>query len=227
MTGDIRLDHDRHSRTGIAEAIYCDGKSAQQILAALNSTTDPMLLTRLSPELRFAVQTELGRKLDFDPISRTAFCRHQPAPPAPAQIAIVTAGAADLPVAREAARTLFFHHRSVTEIGDVGVAGLHRLLDQLDLIRTHAIVIAVAGMEGALFSVLAGLIPAQIIAAPTSVGHGVASGGEVALKSALASCAPGVTVVNIDSGYQAACAALRALHAADRIAGNLRQDGPN
>lgn len=219
MTGDIRVDHGRADRTGITEAIYCDSKSPGQIVAVLTGTTQPVLLTRLTPELHMAVEGALDAGLDYDPISRTAFYRHCPVPTGPAQVAIVAAGASDLAVVREASRTLHFHHIAAREIGDVGVAGLHRLLDQVDLIKAHPIVIAVAGMEGALFSVLAGLIPSQIIAAPTSVGHGVATAGEVALRSALASCAPGVTVVNIDSGYQAACAAIRALNAAGRIAG--------
>ncbi len=222
MTGDIRLDHDRATRTGIAEAVYCDGKSLDQIVRALTDTRGPMLLTRLAEAQSEAVERQLDVALDYDPISRTAFYRFQPQPASAARIAIVSAGASDLPVAREAARTLGFHHRAAHEIGDVGVAGLHRLLDQLDVIAAHPIVIAVAGMEGALFSVLAGLISSQIIAAPTSVGHGVAANGEIALRSALASCAPGVTVVNIDSGYQAACAAIRTLHAADRLAATAR-----
>ena len=125
-----------------------------------------------------------------------------------AGIGIVTAGTSDLGVAGEAARTLAFHGYAAPIIADVGVAGLWRLLERLEEIRRLRVIIAVAGMEGALFSVLAGLVAAPVIALPSSVGYGVATGGRVALEAALASCAPGLTVVNIDNGFGAACAAI-------------------
>jgi NCAIR mutase (PurE)-related protein len=126
-------------------------------------------------------------------------------------IGIVAAGTSDLPVAREAARTLAFagHHAEI--IADVGVAGLWRLLGCLDALRQCRVLIAVAGMEGALFSVLAGLVKAPVIAVPTSVGYGIAEGGKAALYAALASCAPGLVVVNIDNGFGAAAAAIKML----------------
>jgi len=128
-----------------------------------------------------------------------------------AGVGIVCAGTSDMGVAIEAQRALAFHGVSATLIGDVGVAGLWRLFDRLDEITSWRAAIVVAGMEGALFSVVAGQVPGLVIAVPTSIGYGVAAGGMAALHSALASCAPGVVVVNIDNGFGAACAALKML----------------
>jgi NCAIR mutase (PurE)-related protein len=129
------------------------------------------------------------------------------------QVAVVTAGTSDLPVAREAIRTLAFYGVAAREIADVGVAGLWRILMHEDELKRYPVVIVVAGMEGALFSVVAGLVGGVVIAVPTSTGYGAARHGETALHAALASCAPGVVTVNIDNGYGAASAALRALRA--------------
>src|SRR5262249_55878461 len=126
---------------------------------------------------------------------------------------VVGAGTSDMRICREAVRTLRYHGESASEIYDVGVAGLWRLLDRVPDIVRHPVVIAVAGMDAALISVLGGLVPGLVIGVPTSAGYGVARQGETALHAALASCAPGVPVVNIDNGYGAACAALRALGA--------------
>jgi NCAIR mutase (PurE)-related protein len=127
-------------------------------------------------------------------------------------VAVIAAGTSDLPVSREAARTLEYYGETVSEFNDVGVAGLHRLLSRLADVRAHEVVIAVAGMDAALVSVLGGLVRAPLIAVPTSVGYGAARGGETALAASLASCAAGVVVVNIDNGFGAACAALRILN---------------
>jgi pyridinium-3,5-biscarboxylic acid mononucleotide synthase len=131
-------------------------------------------------------------------------------------IGIVAAGTSDLGVAREAARSLLFHGYAAPVVADVGVAGLWRLMARIEEIRAFRIVVAMAGMEGALFSVLAGLIEAPLIAVPTSVGYGVAQGGRTALAAALASCAPGVVAVNIDNGLGAAAAAIKMLRMAGR-----------
>ena len=133
-------------------------------------------------------------------------------------VAVVAAGTSDVPVAREALRTLHYQGRGATLIADVGVAGLWRLTQRVEEIRAHLVVIVAAGMDAALPSVVGGLVASPVIAVPTSVGYGVAEGGHTALNSVLASCAPGITVVNIDNGYGAACAALRLLHAAARLA---------
>jgi NCAIR mutase (PurE)-related protein len=128
---------------------------------------------------------------------------------------VVGAGTSDMSVCREAVRALGYHGIKASEIYDVGVAGLWRLMERVPEIVRHPVVIAVAGMDAALVSVLGGLVPGLVIAVPTSVGYGMAKGGETALRAALVSCAPGVAVVNIDNGYGAACAALRALRAAN------------
>ena len=128
-------------------------------------------------------------------------------------VAIVMAGASDVPAAREATRTLAFNGQQAIEYVDVGVAGLWRLLSKIDDIRQAPVVIAAAGMDAALISVLGGLVPGVVIGLPTSVGYGVATGGTTALNAGLASCAPGIVMVNIDNGYGAACAAIRVMNA--------------
>ncbi len=205
------MDWQRERRTGIAEAVLCEGKTTAQIEAILQSAgARPLLLTRLDDALFDALSAEWRAALDHDRLSRTAFHGAVPAP-ALAGPCVVCAGTSDLPVAREAVRSLAFAGYEAPLIADVGVAGLWRLMQRIEEIRSHSVVIAVAGMEGALFSVLAGLLAAPVIAVPTSVGYGVAAGGTVALHSALASCAAGLTCVNIDNGFGAACAALRIL----------------
>ncbi len=141
-----------------------------------------------------------------------------PAVAGPARVAVVAAGTSDVPVARETLRTLGYAGRAATLFADVGVAGLWRLTTRLEEIRAHPVVIVAAGMDAALPSVVGGLVAGAVIAVPTSVGYGVAAGGRTALDAVLASCAPGITVVNIDNGYGAACAALRLLNAASRLA---------
>jgi hypothetical protein len=215
--GEIRFDFGREARTGLPEAMLCTGKTAEQITALLEqarSREHPVLFTRMSPAQRAQVAFEL----DYDPLSRTAWFGRGPRADGPARIAIVTAGTSDLAVAREAARTLRFFGLASDEIADVGVAGLWRLMDQVETLRCYALIIAVAGMEGALFSVLGGLVPGVVIAVPTSIGYGVARAGETALFSALCGCAQGMLVVNIDNGFGAACAARRILLNADRLA---------
>ena len=152
-------------------------------------------------------------RLDHDALSATAFFG-APAPLAgPPRVAVVTAGTSDLPAAVEAVRTLRFHGEDALRVADVGVAGLWRLLARVEELRAMRAVIVAAGMDAALPSVVAGLVPGLVIGVPTSVGYGVAAGGHAALHALLASCAPGLAVVNIDNGYGAACAALRALGA--------------
>ena len=148
---------------------------------------------------------------DYDPVSRTAFGDRLPERQGPS-VAVVSAGAADAPVAREAARTLLYLGIPHRLFEDCGVAGLWRLTERLLEINAHSAVIAVAGLEGALASVLGGLTPLPVFAVPTSVGYGVARDGAAALTGMLASCAPGVAVLNIDNGYGAACAAARVVN---------------
>ena len=208
------IDFARGARIGLEEAVFCAHKQPaqiEQVLAQHDARGHPCLLTRLSPQQHAALGDAWHAQLDYDPVSYTAFFR-APAPPAgPPQVAVVSGGSSDAPVCAEAARTLAFHGVASRRFEDIGVAGLWRLMDRLEEIRAHPVVIAVAGMEGALFSVLGGLVGSLVIAVPSSVGYGVAAAGDLSLKSALASCAPGIVTVNIDNGYGAACAALRAL----------------
>lgn len=221
VSDEFTLDFGRPARIGLEEAVYAAGKSPAQvdaILMAARAREARFLVTRLDPEKHAALAPETRAGLDYCAISRTAFFGEPRSVVGTARIAIVAAGTSDVGVAREAERTLRYAGRAATLIADVGVAGLWRLTRRIEEIRAHPIVIAVAGMDAALPSVLGGLVAGALIAVPTSVGYGVAAGGRTALDAILASCAPGITVVNIDNGYGAACAALRLLHAADRLA---------
>jgi pyridinium-3,5-biscarboxylic acid mononucleotide synthase len=214
---EFRLDLARAERVGVPEAIYCAGKSAQQINMILTSVLEAggrILLTKLSEELLAKIAPPVRRAIDYDPLSATGMIGTiSKEEERQAGIGIVAAGSSDLEVAREAARTLTFHGYDAPILADVGVAGLWRLTDHLSELRSRRVVIAAAGMEGALFSVLGGLLAAPIVAIPTSIGYGVAHGGRVALDAALSSCAPGVVAVNIDNGFGAAVAAIKILKA--------------
>jgi NCAIR mutase (PurE)-related protein len=208
------LDWARAARTGTSEAVLCEPKSAAQVEAIVGEARAlgrRLLFTRLSPRQHKALSAESRAALDYDAGTRTAVLGGMPEVRATGRVAIVCAGTSDLPVAREAQRTLAFAGEAATLYADVGVAGLWRLTDRIDEIRAHRVAIAVAGMEGALFSVLAGLVPCAVIAVPTSVGYGVARGGRTALHAALASCSSGLVATNIDNGFGAAHAALRML----------------
>jgi hypothetical protein len=214
MAPDVNFDFQRHERIGLSEAVFCLGKSPEQIaeaIAAADAHGVALLLTRLAPETFATLPPPAQAALDYDAASRTAIRRPWRAPAGEPVLAVVTAGTSDLPVAREALRTLAFYGLPAREIADVGVAGLWRILQHEEELRRYPAVIVVAGMEGALFSVVGGLVRGVVIAVPTSTGYGAARGGETALHAALASCAPGVVTVNIDNGYGAACAAIRAL----------------
>ncbi len=213
---DFTFDWHRAARTGLPEAVLCSAKSPAQlgeILAAARGRGARLLLTRLEPAGFAALDGGAREGLDYDPLSRTAVLGGEVELSEP-RVAVVAAGTSDLPVAREAVRTLAFGGHGAQLVADVGVAGLWRLMERIEEIRACRVVIAVAGMEGALFSVLGGLVAAPVVAVPTSVGYGVAEGGKAALTSALASCAPGVVTVNIDNGFGAACAAIKILGAA-------------
>lgn len=216
----FRLDEARAARTGVAEAVFCAPKTVEQIAAILDAAAAGerrLLLTRLRAAQHAALPDALREGLDFDALSGTAiFGAVSPGAPAGAGAVIVAAGTSDLAVAQEAARTLVFHGYAAPVIADVGVAGLWRLTERLDELRAARVLIAVAGMEGAMFSVIAGLVEAPVIAVPSSVGYGVAAGGMAALHTALASCAPGVVVVNIDNGFGAAAAAIKILRVRER-----------
>jgi len=200
-------------RIGMPEAVLCEPKSdaeLTQVLVDLCGAGGPVLLTRLDPARLGRLPDDLVDQLDLDPVSCTAIlggCL----PERPGLVGIAAAGTSDRRVAAEVARTLEFSGIDHDMFIDIGVAGLWRLEAHLDQLRAVDVVIAVAGMDAAMVSVLGGLVSAPVIAVPTSVGYGVAEGGTTALHSALASCAQGVTVVNIDNGFGAACAAVRML----------------
>lgn len=199
------LDHDRVARRGLAEAVYCEGKSAAQlavIARAVGERSAATLFTRASKAQAQAVLNELPDAAVYDDARLVAW----PAEP-PAQtgelIVVVAAGTSDLPIAREAQLTAMHMGRRCELVVDVGVAGLHRVLGHLEVLRTARAIVVVAGMDGALPSVVAGLVAAPVVAVPTSVGYGASFGGLAALLSMLNACAPGVGVVNIDNGYGA------------------------
>jgi len=212
------LDWERNARCGTCEAVLCEPKSAAQVDAIVLHALGldrRLLLTRLPAAQHAALSARVRDALDYDPVTRTAMLGNLPAQTS-GRVAVVCGGTSDVPVAGEAARTLAYAGEQATMYTDVGVAGLWRLMERIDDIRRHRVVIVVAGMEGALFSVVAGLVPCAVVALPTSVGYGVAQGGHAALNAALASCASGITAVNIDNGFGAAHAALRILGATER-----------
>ncbi len=207
----VRVDTDRRRRTGDPEVVFGAGKTPAEIVAILRqlATAHPdtaVLATRLSPEAVAAIRSELPAA-EIDERSRAATLG--PLPPPRGRVLVVCAGTSDTPVAREAALTARVHGADVDLIADVGVAGLHRLLAvQEDLDRADCLVV-VAGMEGALPSVVGGLTGVPLVAVPTSVGYGTSMEGVSALLTMLNSCAPGIVVVNIDNGYGAGVFAAR------------------
>jgi hypothetical protein len=216
--GTTLIDHHRELRTGVPEIVYGAGKTPEQIAAALRELarrSGGAIASRIDP-VKAAALRSIDPEIAIHELARIAVLGTRPIRPAAAPIAVVCAGTSDLPVAEEAALVAEFLGASVVRISDVGVAGVHRLLARLDAIRDAAVVIAVAGMEAALPSVLGGLIDRPLIGLPTSVGYGVSLDGLVALGAMLASCAVGITVVNIDNGVGAAVAAVRVARLAAR-----------
>jgi len=217
---DIVFDFGRAERIGLDEAVFCQMKSPAQIDAILDGAlkrSAGLLLTRLDADKLANLSPAHREQIDYCPISQTAFFGPLRPVTSRGAVAIVAAGTSDASVAREAARTLRHAGIEASLIVDVGVAGLWRLTERLDDIRRHPVVIAVAGMDAALASVLGGLVSSAMICVPTSVGYGAAEGGRTALNAMLVSCAPGIPVCNIDNGYGAACAALRILASAARM----------
>ncbi len=218
---EVLLDFERRRRTGLDEAILAMSKSCAQldvIFCSAEQRRASLLVTRLSPEQYAELAPRWAAQLDYCSVSRTAFFGVVAPAAAVKRVAIVAAGSSDAAVAREAERTLLYHGFACQLHVDVGVAGLWRLTQRVDELRRFPVVIAVAGMDAALPTVLAGLVPGAVIAVPTSVGYGVAAGGHTALHALLSSCAQGITVVNIDNGFGAACAAVRVLGARDSAA---------
>lgn len=202
--GFAKVDLHRRARRGAAEVIYGAGKTAEQIAGILDvlraNGQGPVLITRLSAGSAAALA---GYGLDYHPEARVGIMGELPAPDGLGKVVVATGGTSDIPVAEEAALTARALGSEVVRLYDVGVAGLHRTLAHLDDIMGASVIIAIAGMEGALASVLGGLADCPVIAVPTSVGYGASFGGLSALLSMLNSCSAGVSVVNIDNGFGA------------------------
>jgi NCAIR mutase (PurE)-related protein len=210
------IDHLRPVTQGHQEVIFCPGKTIGQVVAIaerLEAAGGSFLATRAEPAQSEALAQRFPRA-EVNALGRTVFLAPdpEPAPTGKGTILICTAGTSDLPVAEEAAMTARALSNTVERLTDVGVAGIHRLLSQTDVLRSAGVIIVVAGMEGALPSVVGGLVKVPVIAVPTSVGYGASFGGLAALLAMLNSCASGVTVVNIDNGFGAAAAASRINH---------------
>ena len=205
--GFAHIDHHRQLRCGFAEVIYCPGKTIEQIVkifSALAEKGDNVLATRAGEDIFNAlVKTKKFSQIRYEKTARAIILEQKKLPLSKTPIPIVTAGTADLPVAAEAQVTAQIMGQRTELICDVGVAGLHRLLGHLDKLTSANCLIVVAGMEGALASVVGGLVSCPVIAVPTSVGYGASFGGLSALLTMLNSCAAGVTVVNIDNGFSA------------------------
>ena len=207
--GFARIDHHRTLRKGFSEVIWGPGKTSQQIAAIASRLVEngqPALITRLDENNAQEIKISLPA-LVYYPEARIGALGAQPIPRTRLSILVIAAGTADIPVAEEAVISAEWLGNKVERLYDVGVAGIHRLFDNLDQLMAASVLIVVAGMEGALPSVIGGLVDRPIIAVPTSIGYGASFGGVAALLAMLNSCAAGVTVVNIDNGFGAAAAA--------------------
>lgn len=206
-----RVDHDRARRCGFAEVVFCQGKTPAQagaIVAELLDRSEVVLATRATPEHAEAI-AEMAPDAVWHAIARVVVVDRRAEPPSEGHVVVASAGTADIPVAEEAALCAEVMGCKVTRLFDVGVAGVHRALSHVDLLRSARVIVAVAGMEGALPSLVAGLVDVPVVAVPTSVGYGANFGGVSALLTMLNSCAGGIGVVNIDNGFGAAVLATR------------------
>lgn len=208
--GFARLDHHRQLRRGGVETVFCAGKTAEQIRIIFGrfiAADGNVFGTRATPEQADYVRAAIP-DVQYDPVSRLLFLMRNPNPRIGC-VAVCTGGTSDLPVAEEAAKTAEFFGAEVKRFYDVGIAGIHRLFACLDEIRTANAIVAIAGMEGALGGVIAGLVSVPVVAVPTSVGYGASFGGVAPLLTMLNSCAEGMSVVNIDNGFGAGYLAAR------------------
>ncbi len=210
--GFAHIDHHRQIRQGFPEVIYCPNKTTEQIIKIFTSLAkkgNNVLATRAEPEIfKELVKTKKFPKLRYEKLAKAIVLEQKKIKPSKSVLPIITAGTADLPVAEEARVTAEIMGQRTELIYDVGVAGLHRLLAHVPKLQKANVVIVVAGMEGALASVVGGLVSCPVIAVPTSVGYGASFDGLAALLTMLNSCASGVTVVNIDNGFSAAVSAV-------------------
>jgi NCAIR mutase (PurE)-related protein len=212
-----KIDHHRPLRTGMPEVIYAEGKTDAQVIeifSRMAAAGGNVLATRVSPGAAEGVRGKFPAA-SHHALARTLTLRQEDRPPRPGTLAILCAGTSDLPIAEEAAVTAELMGNKVARAYDVGVAGLHRLLAQKELLADARAIIVCAGMEGALPTVVAGLVRVPVIAVPTSIGYGASFGGIAALLGMLNSCAPNVAVVNIDNGFGAACFATSILRSGE------------
>ena len=209
---EVRLDADRIRRKGFSEVIFCEGKSEKQLLNIAEEIKAQKLDTAFSrmDEDQFGAVASVIDGFRYDPLSRVGHTDFGTIKKNSALMAVVSAGSTDVPAAEEAAQIIEFFGSRAERFYDVGVAGIHRLFDVLPEIRKADVVIVAAGMDGALPSVVSGLVSSLVIGLPTSVGYGIAEKGNTALRSMLCSCSPGLVVVNIDNGVGAALSALAA-----------------
>jgi NCAIR mutase (PurE)-related protein len=203
--GFAKVDIDRHRRRGFAEVIYCPGKTKENIkniFRTLLKNKQDLLLTKLD-KATFVYLKKTFPSLKYNPLARLGYILNKKSISPKGLVAVISAGTSDIPVAEEASTTLEVMGNRVEKLYDVGVAGVHRVMGSIDKIRKANVVIVVAGMEGALASLVSGLVSCPVIAVPTSCGYGASFGGLAALLTMLNSCSPGVTVVNIDNGFGA------------------------
>ncbi len=216
--GYAKLDHHRNLRNGFPEVVFCEGKTCSQvaeIVSRLAKCNTNVLATRAGIDVYDTVKQECPRA-QYHQLARCITIENDTIHKYKSPILVISAGTADLPAAEEAAVTAEIMGGTVTRLYDVGVAGIHRLFSHHELIRKAAVIIVVAGMEGALASVVAGLVDVPVIAVPTSIGYGASFGGLAALLAMLNSCASGIAVVNIDNGFGAAAMAISIVRLAER-----------
>ncbi len=214
MSKHYKIDHDREHRIGFQEVVYGASKSVEQmadIIMDFRQKKKDVLLTRVQPEKADQLCNEFKPNF-YDPVSQILLIGDFPEDAQAGEIAILSGGTSDQYLVNEIYYTLLYFGRKAERFQDIGVAGVHRLLDHLDELKSYKVLIVVAGFEGALPTVVGGLLPQPVIAVPASVGYGIGEGGRVALHAMLSSCANGITVVNIDNGYGAAMAAYRILN---------------
>ena len=218
MPDDVRFDWERSARTRVPEVVLAESKSSDQLLDIARQVLarqQRVLMTRVQAEKAAMLAEQLPGQIHYHAQARTVVVTETSVEDVlrdrPVRVAIVAAGTSDVPVVAEIEQSLHYLGEPTARYVDVGVAGLWRLTELAEELSEYSLLIAVAGMEGALFSVLAGLVPIPVIAVPVSVGYGVGAGGHVALNSALSSCVPGIAVVNIDNGFGAAALAVKLL----------------
>jgi hypothetical protein len=203
--GFAKLDTDRKKRKGFAEVIYCPGKSREhlkKIAKEIIKLKEDLLLTKLDKS-EFSFLKKSIPVLKYNPLAKIGYFLANPKKPSKGRVLVISAGTSDIPIAEEAAQTLQAMGNCVDKLYDVGVAGVHRLMSNVDRLEKANVIIVVAGMEGALASLVSGLAKSPVIAVPTSCGYGSSFSGLAALLSMLNGCSPGVTVVNIDNGFGA------------------------